>query len=294
MKINEKNPAIVFANSLSSKKSSKITLRVINYLCKIINNSNHLTFNWSKISYSQIIELRKKLVDKELKAKSINSYISTMKSVSREAWRIEIINIDTYMRIKDIQQIKGNSESTGKALSSHEINKILNFKSNKIIDIRDSAIIAVGYGAGLRCFELAKIKYNDINENQIYINGKNRIERTVYLPKPALKKLNEWLKIRGSHKGSIFCAMLKNEKISERQLSNRRIAEIIDKRCKKIGIDRFTPHDLRRSFATNLLENGVDVFTVQKLMRHANINTTIIYDKRSEKTAKEAIELLPF
>lgn len=294
MKINENNPAKVFANSLGTKKSAKTTLRVIDYLCFEYNETNHMTVNWSKVNYVKILKLRRKLIEKDLKSSSINSYISKLKSVSRESWRLNIINTETYMRIKDIDGIKGSSDITGRALSPAELKNAVNYSGNKIKDVRDSAVIAIGYGCGLRSFEIAQIKIKDISGNKIIINGKGRVIRNVYLPKFSIKALRSWLDIRGSNEGAIFSSLTKSHRLLDKGISVRTVGDIIDKRCKNIGIRRFTPHDLRRSFATNLLASGVDVFIVQKLMRHTNINTTRIYDMRGEEAKIAAIEMLPF
>jgi len=294
MKKNENNPAKVFANSLGSMKSTKVTLRVIDYLCREYNKTDHTSLDWASFNYAEILKLRRKFVEKGLKTTSINSYISTLKSVSRESWRLKIIDTDMYMRIKDIQGVKGYSDMTGRALSPIELNNAVNSSDNDIKSIRDSAVIAVGYGAGLRSFEIAQIELKDISGNRLVVHGKGRVIRNVYLPSFSLKALKRWLHIRGSRKGAVFSALTKSHRLLNQGISVRTVGDIIDKRCKDVGIERFTPHDLRRSFATNLLASGVDVFIVQKLMRHANINTTRIYDMRGEDAKMAAIEMLPF
>ncbi len=288
------NPAKVFADSLGTQKTSKVTLRVVDYLCHQYNKTSHSSMNWSAFSYSEILKLRRLFIDKNLKTNTINCYISTLKSVSRESWRLGIIDTDTYMRINDIKRLKGHSETSGRALNTLELNKAINYFHTDTKSIRDSAIIAVGYGGGLRSFEIAQIEIKDISNNKIIISGKGRIVRSIYLPQFSLKTLNQWLKIRGNDSGHLFSSMTKNHTLLNKGISVRTIGDIIDKRCIDVGIKRFTPHDLRRSFATNLLESGVDVFIVQKLMRHANINTTRVYDMRGEETQKRAVELLPF
>jgi len=294
MKINENNPAKVFANSLGSKKSTKVTLRVINSLCYEYNKTDHNTFDWSAFNYVEMLKLRRIFIDKNLKTSTINSYISKLKSVSRESWRLHIIDTDTYMRIKDVQGVKGDSEMTGRALSPVELNKAVNYSANDIKGIRDSAVIAVGYGAGLRSFEIAQIELKDISGNKIVVYGKGRVVRNVYLPSFSLKALKRWLHIRGSKKGAVFSSLTKSHRLLDTGISVRTVGDIIDTRCKNVGMERFTPHDLRRSFATNLLASGVDVFIVQRLMRHANINTTRIYDMRGEDAKMAAVEMLPF
>lgn len=294
MKKNENNPAKVFADSLGSQKTSKTTLRVINYLCYQYNQSDHISLNWATFDYVEILKLRRKFIEKGLKTTTINSYISTLKSVSRESWRLHIIDTETYMRIKDIQGIKGQSDMTGRALSPVELNNAVNCPDNDIKSIRDSAVIAIGYGCGLRSFEIAQIELKDISNNKLVVYGKGRIIRNVYLPDFAVKALKRWLHIRGSKKGALFSSLTKSHRLLDHGISVRTVGDIIDKRCEKLGLERFTPHDLRRSFATNLLSSGVDVFIVQKLMRHASINTTRIYDMRGEDAKIAAVEMLPF
>lgn len=297
MKINQNNPAEVFASSLNSQNSTKTTLRVINYLCNEFNQTDYKSFEWSTLDYAKLLNFRRQLVGKNLKTATINSYISTLKSVCRESWRLDVITTEAYMRIKDIRRIKGNSKTAGRALEVIELQTAINYTRNDnkcIKSIRDSAIIAIGYGAGLRPFELAKITMNELNKNQLIVYGKGRNIRTVYLPLFAMKKLNKWLSIRGKHEGALFSALARGGTLLNRQISTRTVGDIIQARCIDAGLCRFTPHDLRRSFATNLLNAGIDVFLVQKLMRHADINTTRIYDMRGDKAIKEAVELLPF
>ena len=82
--------------------------------------------------------------------------------------------------------------------------------------------------------------------------------------------------------------------MKSRGVSRRTVSEIPLRRYKAAGIEKFTSHDLRRSFCTNLLDVGVDLSLVQQLMRHTKIETTRIYDKRGEKAKKLAVERLPF
>jgi len=88
--------------------------------------------------------------------------------------------------------------------------------------------------------------------------------------------------------------MARGDHIRDKRISTRTIHDIIETRCIDMGIEKFSPHDLRRSFGTHLLNSGVDLLIVQKLMRHSNVNTTKIYDMRGESAEREAIELLPF
>ena len=113
--------------------------------------------------------------------------------------KLEIIDIETYFHIKEIKRVKGNSNIVGRALDSEELNKIVNYESatNKQQVKRDSAILAISYGAGLRISEIAKLNMCDLHKDSLIIHGKGSIIRSVYISKFAMKSLNKWLD-RGS------------------------------------------------------------------------------------------------
>jgi site-specific recombinase XerD len=105
---------------------------------------------------------------------------------------------------------------------------------------------------------------------------------------------NKWLIWRGIHDAPLFPQYRKGCNITNNRLTVKAIGGIIRQTGRDSGIATLKPHDLRRSFATNLIDNGVDLFTVQNLMGHASLETTRRYDMRGEKTKKSAVELLPF
>jgi len=300
MHISKSNAAKIFIQSTSTELTAKRTTKVLNYLCKLINETNINTFKWSEINHNIILDLRFEFISKNLKPASINTYISALKSVSREAWRLNQISTETYMRIKDVQRVKGSSIGTGRYLRKEELKSIVNYKpevpnsTKQTKLIRDSAILAITYGLGLRANEVTTIEICDYKNNKIIVNGKGSFITTMHMPEFAIKALNKWICIRGDYEGKIFSTLLRGGKLLRKGISTRTVADIIQERHLQAGILKFTPHDLRRSFATNLLNAGVDLSLVQKLMRHKKIETTRIYDMRGEEEKEEAIKQLPF
>lgn len=295
-KIIYNNPAKVWLSSLNSSVSIKNYTYALTKLCRLLGVEDHLKFNWAEFDYVRLLELKKILIDNNTMPSSINTYLGAMKSVAREAWRLEIIATDTFMRIQDVKRVKGESKPTGRALEALELKSLVRprTRNNNPIELRDSAIIAVAYGAGLRREEITKLMLSDLNENKLLVQGKGRVIKYVYLPDFSLKVLKRWIKVRGNEKGALFTKVLKGGHIKLDRISTRTIGDITKKRYISTGNKHFSPHDLRRSFATNLLDSGVDISLVQKLMRHKKIETTRIYDMRGEKAKAAAVELLPF
>jgi len=298
LKKNKNNPAVVWLSSLNSKKSSDRYTFVLNSLCKLFDNSTLIDFDWVNFNYVNLLELRQKLINKGLMASTINVYLSVFKSVFREAWRLDLIDVEIYMRIKDVRRVKGQSASAGRALKTNELRAIINFncankkKQNKAV--RDNAIIALGYGAGLRIEEITMLNKKDIADNLLLVHGKGSIIRTVFMPDFTKKALNLWLKQRGDFVGAVFTTVLYGGHIKNKRIATRTIGNVIKSRQIDAKVSKFTPHDLRRSFGTHLLNEGVDILMVQKLMRHASVNTTRIYDRRDDKAMIKAMEKLPF
>jgi site-specific recombinase XerD len=92
--------------------------------------------------------------------------------------------------------------------------------------------------------------------------------------------------------GPLFTRIIKGGQLTQERLTDQGIYHILDTRCQEANMVPFTPHDLRRTFAGDLLDVGVDLSTVQKLMGHANANTTSGYDRRGERAKRDAVRKL--
>ena len=294
----KKNPAVVWLDTLQSNKTVISYTTMLNHLCRrMAENSTLQTFDWSTLDYTRVLVLRRELLEVGLIPHSINTYISTLKGVAREAWRLGIICVETYMHIKEVKPLRGRALRRGRALEPREIRKLINSKvrGGDALEVRDTAIIATIYGGGLRRSELVKLDLSDYYNGGIAVKGKGGNHDFLYLPTIAQKHLDRWLAIRGNQSGALFPPFDRGSKpVIGSRMSDRRLEEVLKLRGEQLGLDKFSPHDLRRSFATNLLDKNVDIFTVQKLMRHACIETTRIYDMRGERSKREAVELLPF
>lgn len=201
------------------------------------------------------------LENKGASGQTINQYINAIKFYYREAKK-------TPAKI-DIRSAKKN-KSLPVILSRGEIKKIINSISNQ----KHKLIIALAYGAGLRVSEVVNIKVGDIDVRELTIHikqSKGRKDRLSVFPESLAVDIQKFLNGKESN-NFVF--------ISEHGgcLTARTVQKIFEKALEKSGIRKnATFHSLRHSFATHLLENGVDVRYVQELLGHNSIRTTQLY-----------------
>ena len=98
--------------------------------------------------------------------------------------------------------------------------------------------------------------------------------------------------MRGPEPGPLFVPVLKSGRMVVRRLIPHAIYKMLGKRAQQAGVKAFSPHDLRRTFVSDLLDAGADIATVQQLAGHAGIATTVKYDRRGEAAKRRAVELL--
>lgn len=102
----------------------------------------------------------------------------------------------------------------------------------------------------------------------------------------ALDALSDWLSARGMEPGPLFLPVNKAGKIGTKRLTNQAIYNMLRKRALEAGLTRFSPHDLRRTFVSDLLDAGADIATVAKMAGHASMQTTARYDRRPEEAGR--------
>jgi integrase len=159
---------------------------------------------------------------------------------------------------------------------------------------RDGAVIALMYGTALRRQEVVDLTLSDINmpNRTLSILGKGMKYRTEFLQDFCFNCLDNWLRIRGESPGPFFVRVVRSGRIIHHKLHSQTIYMLLKKRQEEAGIPSFTPHDLRRTCITHLLEKGVDIATVARLVGHTKIETTMRYDRRPIIVAHQAAMLL--
>jgi len=157
---------------------------------------------------------------------------------------------------------------------------------------RDQAILETLYSAGVRVGELCSLKLDDLDldEGIITVRGKGRKERLALLGKASREALGEWLEVRATFLAALqrsTTAVFLNK--NGTPLTVRSIGRILAKYLQQAGLDpRSTPHTLRHTFATHLLDAGADIRGVQELLGHKNLTTTQIYTHVSTQRLQDS------
>jgi integrase/recombinase XerC len=180
-------------------------------------------------------------------------------------------------------------------LNTRELGKLLSAPpKSEPMGLRDRAILETLYSAGLRVSELVGINLDDLDlpEGLVRVRGKGKRERLAPLGSFAVKAIRAWLKKRQPAKGqskSEAAALFLNK--FGKRLTTRSVARMLEKYLKLTGLDlRTSPHTLRHSFATHLLDGGADIRSVQELLGHKSLVTTQIYTHVSTAGLREAYE----
>jgi integrase/recombinase XerC len=180
-------------------------------------------------------------------------------------------------------------------LSNEEIGQLLEAPPPaQTMGLRDRAILETTYSAGLRVSEVVGMNSGDLDlaEAVVRIRGKGRKERLAPLGSFAIAALKRWLKVRvlsPKEKQGPLAPIFTNK--FGRRLTTRSVARMLEKYLKITGLDgRTTPHTLRHSFATHLLDRGADIRSVQELLGHKSLVTTQIYTHVSTAGLKAVYE----
>lgn len=262
----------------------------------------------TKKSYENDLNNFYKFINKDLlkvKKENIIEYLNHLKKIESDktiAHNLTVLR--SFYKYCEIEKLISNnptiyidmpklSKKLPKVLNVEEIDKLLDIELKDKYDFRNKAMLEVMYASGLRISELINLKLENININNcsILVLGKGKKERIIPLGDYAITYLEKYI--------NEYRNELLKDKISDyvflnnrgTKMTRQRFFEIIKDIAYKKNIKTdFSPHTLRHSFATHMLENGADLRSIQELLGHENISTTQIYTNISRKFIEENYE----
>ncbi len=295
------HPAAVYLSSLS-EGSRRAMLSSLNAIARLltVGECDAFSLDWSKLRYHHTAAVRTALKQR-LAPATTNKMLVALRRVLQEAYRLDLIDAQDYHKAVDIPNVKGTGKLRGRALTTEEIGALIEccHEKGEAIDLRDAAVIAILRCGGIRRQEIVRLNLDDLDLKTgelIIRRGKGGKFRIVYLTPEAIEMIEDWLEVRGDLSGPLICPVNKGGKVMLRHFAadGDGIYKLVKARANKSGVKHFSPHDFRRTFCSDLLADGEDVFTVQELAGHASPATTAKYDRRGEGRKRRAVKRLKF
>ena len=270
-----------FTNFIKSKNYSENT--IISYLSDLYHFYEYVKKDLIKVTENDIRSYLAFLNDKKENSSSVRRKISTFKSFYKFLYLNNYIDKRNYPLIKIVYPKL--EKKLPKFIYYNDLLDILNESAKDSDGIRDRLIIEMLYATGVRVSELVNIKYEDIdfNNRRIVVCGKGNKERIVYYGEYAEDVLKEYMATHERNKEGYLFTNAHNERITDRG-----VRYIIDNIMKRLSVKvHVTPHVLRHTFATDMLNNGCDIKIVQELLGHASLRTTEVYTHVTNERLKE-------
>jgi integrase/recombinase XerD len=265
---------------------------------------------WLSLSYAALMHLRATLSTSDLSVNTVNTMLAAVRGVLKAGFQLGAYSADEWQRIQAVPNVRGRRVTKGRQLTPREVERLLaacRADDNPLRALRDEAILMVLLYAGLRRTELVRLNMDDFNPRSGLLQiqfGKGNKQRALSLPNPAKQKLKAWLKQRGamSMSGPLF-VRCDEPPSKQRQKQNckkpmsatpcalnaHQVYALLRRRCRQAQVALCSPHDLRRTFVSRLLELGVDLNTTRQLAGHEHVQTTTLYDRRSDKNQRQAM-----
>ena len=251
-----------------------------NYTRDLNNFARYLTANeiddWTEVNYSLVNAYTAHRFRKGLKSRSIQRELSSIRGLYQYLVSRKAIKSNPAIEVRAPK----SEQLLPKTCDAEQIGRLLQDReSDDTLLIRDLAMFELMYSSGLRLAELVGIDLNhiDLGQQQLVVTGKGNRNRYLPIGSKAVKAVRRWLLLRAD-----FCRDAGEQALfisqQGRRISPRNVQSRLNLLVKKRSIDqRLSPHALRHSFATHMLESSGDLRAVQELLGHANIKTTQIY-----------------
>ncbi len=224
------------------------------------------------------------IYDQNLKKSSIERKIASIKSF------FKFLHSRNYISINPAQKIHypRREKKLPRSLKLSDVDRILNFECDEFSDYRDMALLETFYATGCRVGELSgtDITHLDLESMRLRVTGKGKVDRITFLTPSACSALKHYLKFRSMVTGENEKALFVNYRGG--RITTRGIYDIVIKRTRNAGVtSHVSPHTLRHTFATEVLNGGADIRAVQEMLGHQSLSTTQIYTHTTRDRLKK-------
>ena len=294
------SPARAYLLSLNSPRSRQTMASFLNIVAGMLGAASLESCSWGSLRRHHVMAVTELLRDTGRATATVNTYLSALKGVAKEAWMLRLMDVESFQHIRAVRNLRGSRLPRGRALPGEEIRKLFAVcdADRSSLGPRDAAMLAVILGCGLRRSEAVGLDLRDVvtQDRALRVLGKGNKERLAYMPAGTWERLHMWIdQVRSEHPGPLFTRIRRFDTLTIDRLTDQAVYHILQVRQRQAGIGKCAPHDLRRTFATAMLDNGEDLITVKDAMGHASVTTTQQYDRRGEarlRSARDRLDLI--
>lgn len=287
----DQHPAAVYIGRLGegSRRTMKLCVDIV--ADTIAPGTNGWSFPWGAVRYQHVAALRAALAANYAPA-TANKVLAACRGVLREAWRLGWLSAEDFHRAIDVPRVPGSRLPAGRGLTGGELSALFGACADGTpAGARDAAMLALLYAGGLRRAEAVAVTLADYSPDDGALKvtcGKGNKGRQVWLGPGAMAAVDGWMVVRGDWDGPLVCPVNKAGKVLQRAMSDGALYLRLRTIAARAGVTLFSPHDLRRSYVSDLLDSGADLSVVQQLAGHASPTTTARYDRRPEVAKRQA------
>ena len=295
----QRDPAAVYLASLS--EGSRRTMRgALNRVARLLGldpvevGGREVTcrfLRWAGLRSRHMTLIRTELLTEYAPA-TVNKHLSAVRGALKAAYNLHQISGEDYHRAAAVESVSVDPEPSGRLLIQDEIHALLQACTDDPTPAgaRDAAMIALWAVAGPRRAEIVNLNVGDYDPKTGAIRiraGKGQSPRTIYVANGAQAAVEDWLNVRGTTAGPLFVPIHQTGKMRISRMTPQAAYGILRKRAEESGIERVSPHDLRRTALSNLIDK-TDLSTAQQIAGHADPKTTARYDRRGERMKRRA------
>lgn len=251
------------------------------------------TFPWGQLTYEDVVRVRTRLSMEGLSAATVNLTLIALRRVAREARRLKQMDPETEAAIREVEPVEREAAPRGRMLSPEEKRLLFEACARDATarGRRDACLLALMLGAGLRREECARLRPEAVEDGglRLRVRGTRGREAVLPLHPEAARAVSDWMRVRGRAEGPLLCPVSWSGRVrAGLALTGQDVYRAVLSLAARAGVGRCTPHDLRRTFISELLDS-TDEWTAQRLARHKNSSTTGRYDRRGERAERKAV-----
>lgn len=301
----------------SSHRPIKESLRYVARLLEVPDDVDLGNVAWHKVTFRDFLEIKRRLQLAEMRGASPNAidptgkpildpiasstanrHLGALRKILRQCFLLSVgapdnIPAEEWARIKEVPSFKVSSEQLGREVTSKDITALLDAcNPSTMRGARDAAILALLFACGLRRFEAAGARQTKYKDGVLTISGKGSKVRTVFLDGEPRAAVDHWLRMRGAVDiDRILVRLTPRGNLTKvhKQIGGAALLHAARRLARLAGVRGFGCHDLRRTFATQLIRKKVPMPLVQEAMGHSSANTTGRYNMMAQEERRAAM-----